>query len=403
MSDISRGCKRASNCTVVTSWIIAISAEVKLLQYQETPSRGPTACRGEMNCLSDHTCILRVGCHLWRRSSLEGGGKVIRKTSKDTRGGLMWSTRGRRKGTQREEVERYNPLSIHPPRGLHLKTHMIQLRERSVSATQMSCPSGAVPSTITLGLDLSGPWQQRSTQMYPLTSSENPPFPGGGGGGGGGGRGSHTPLRLPALVTTTKGPRERGRMTRLSVSEPSLITSNEYVHSEKSSSSYRPSVLQKRPPPLAPFSKSSILLSYKTRQPHQQKKGVYLHFSKAIQPRSKPRPARCHSHKPAPSTELIQGDPRPQGTSHGALIQGEVLSVVGKPCPLSCSQRPIQRTVTGPARTQLHVFLPTEAEGEEVDSESVDEGFMDELDNKITSLKLQQGAAKAVPLEEQLS
>lgn len=34
---------------------------------------------------------------------------------------------------------------------------------------------------------------------------------------------------------------------------------------------------------------------------------------------------------------------------------------------------------TVPARPQLHIFLPTEAE-EEADSESVDEGFMDELD-----------------------
>lgn len=76
----------------------------------------------------------------------------------------------------------------------------------------------------------------------------------------------------------------------------------------------------------------------------------------------------------------------------------EPLFVVGKPCPLSCSERPTQRSVSGPARTQLHVFLPSEAEGEEVDSESVDEGFMDELDSKITSLKLQQGAPKTVSL-----
>lgn len=69
--------------------------------------------------------------------------------------------------------------------------------------------------------------------------------------------------------------------------------------------------------------------------------------------------------------------------------QGELLSVVGKPC----LQRPAL-PAAGPGRTQLHVFLPTEAEGEEVDSESVDEGFMDELDSKITSLKLQQGAPK---------
>lgn len=73
------------------------------------------------------------------------------------------------------------------------------------------------------------------------------------------------------------------------------------------------------------------------------------------------------------------------------------MSVVGKPCLPSCSERPtLAAAAAGPARTQLHVFLPTEAEGEEVDSESVDEGFMDELDSKIISLKLQQGAPKTL-------
>lgn len=75
--------------------------------------------------------------------------------------------------------------------------------------------------------------------------------------------------------------------------------------------------------------------------------------------------------------------------------EGEPLSVTGKPCLPSCSERPAVATAVSPARPQLHVFLPTEAETE-VDSESVDEGFMDELDSKITSLLLQQGAPKTV-------
>lgn len=92
---------------------------------------------------------------------------------------------------------------------------------------------------------------------------------------------------------------------------------------------------------------------------------------------------------------MVQGDPRPSVMQHrNSLSQGELLSVVGKPCLRSGSKRPA--LAAGPARTQLHVFLPTEAEGEEVDSESVDEGFMDELDSKMISLKLQQGAPKTV-------
>ncbi|KAI3358825.1 hypothetical protein L3Q82_015222, partial [Scortum barcoo] len=152
------------------------------------------------------------------------------------------------------------------------------------------------------------------------------------------------------------------------LSEPSLHTPNDNILFEGFSSNRRPSVLQKRPPPPPSFSRSSVLLPCKTCHPsgtNQQpvqtcSRPAFIHFSQAIQPSSKPRPARRHSHNPALSAEMSAPPP----------------------------------PAAGPARTQLHVFLPTEAEGEEVDSESVDEGFMDELDSKMTSLKLQQGAPK---------
>jgi len=86
---------------------------------------------------------------------------------------------------------------------------------------------------------------------------------------------------------------------------------------------------------------------------------------------------------------MLRKDLRPSAAQRrNSSSQGEPLSVVGKPCPLSCSQRP----AAPPARTQLHVFLPSEAEAQEADCESVDEGFMDELDSRMSSLKLQQGA-----------
>lgn len=90
-----------------------------------------------------------------------------------------------------------------------------------------------------------------------------------------------------------------------------------------------------------------------------------------------------------------------------SLPGGEALSVVGRPCLPGCSQTlALVAASLPPKRTQLHVFLPTgdgarEGEGEreeaEADSESVDEGFMDELDSKITALRLQRGGPKTVP------
>ncbi|CAK6949206.1 uncharacterized protein LOC121912697 [Scomber scombrus] len=263
----------------------------------------------------------------------------------------------------------------------------------------MSGTAGSTPPIAVLGLDMdiSEPhqWHQRATQKsramvqtYMLTSSVLPPPP------AGESRGTKTPLRLPSLVA--RGPRRRSSMARLSLSEPSLLTPKESTIFEGFSINRRPSVLQKRPPP-PPFWKSS--------QPNQQQNNqhqvqscsrpAYIHFSQAIQPSSKPRPVRRHSHNSALSPEMVQGDLQPLAMQcRNSSSQVEPLSVVGKPCLLSCGQRPAMST--GPGRTQLHVFLPTEVEGEEVDSESVDEGFMDELDSKITSLKLQQRAAKTV-------
>ncbi|XP_030004121.1 uncharacterized protein LOC115428979 [Sphaeramia orbicularis] len=203
-------------------------------------------------------------------------------------------------------------------------------------------------------------------------------------------------------------------MARLSLSEPSLLTPNENALLEGFSSIRRPSVLQKRAPPPPPFSRSSTLIPCKTCHPsgsvqpqqHQDQqqtqsctRSTYIHFCQTVQPSMKPKPVRRHSHNPATSSEVIRGDPRPLVMQdRNALTLAEPLSVIGKPCLPSCSPRPILATAAanGQKRTQLHVFLPTEAEGEEVDSESVDEGFMDELDSKITSLKLQQGAPKTV-------
>ncbi|XP_075962332.1 uncharacterized protein LOC142965317 [Anarhichas minor] len=294
-------------------------------------------------------------------------------------------------------------------------------RWSGVAQRPMSGTAGAAPPTavLGLGLDISGRWHGRAVQKgralvqtYPLPSSVHPPPAAGGARGA---RGTRTPVRLPSLVATAEGPRRRSSTARLSLSEPSLLTPDENVLFEGFSGNRRPSVVQKRPPPPPPpFSKSSVPLPCKTyrppvtSQPRQQQnrqqvqscsRPAYIHFSQAIQPGSKPR-VRRHSHNPSLSSEMVQGDLRPLVMQYrNSSSQGGPLSVVGRPCLPGCSERPAlaaaaSAAATGPARTQLHVFLPTEAEGEEVDSELVDEGFMDELDNRLTSLKLQQRTPK---------
>ncbi|KAJ8384953.1 hypothetical protein AAFF_G00196190 [Aldrovandia affinis] len=92
------------------------------------------------------------------------------------------------------------------------------------------------------------------------------------------------------------------------------------------------------------------------------------------------------------STE--QRELRPSVMQYRRAPHEGTLAVRGKHC-LPSPPAPSVAQLPTPARTQLHVFLPTEGagEGEEGDNESVDEGFMDELD-KVTSLKLHQGEPK---------
>lgn len=186
-----------------------------------------------------------------------------------------------------------------------------------------------------------------------------------------------------------------------SLSEPSLLIASENIQLKGVSSFHRLSVVQDKPPlPSAPI-KSSTMLSCSTfhlsgaheRQKkqlhHSNQRPAFIHFSKAIRPSVRPRAVRRHSHNPALHLEAGRADLLTSASRHGSSSSWEEpLCVVGKPCLLRCSQRA--------ASSQLHIFLPSEAEVEELDRESVDEGFMDELDIKIGSLKLQEEPVKTI-------
>ncbi|CAN9504246.1 unnamed protein product [Ophioblennius macclurei] len=258
----------------------------------------------------------------------------------------------------------------------------------------MSGAAGAAPPTavlglglgLGLGLDAGAAWRQRSGR--PAAAAD-----------------AKTPVRLPSLVAA--GARRRSGVARLSLSEPSLFTPQEGDPFEGVACSLRRSKPQA---PLVSFSRSCALPSKTfprplTAHPHQNRGSVrptFVHFSHGVQPGVRPRAARRHSHNATPSSERApHGDLRPLALRYrNCPSEAESLSVVGKPCLLSSGQRGGAAAAaagpsTGLARTQLHVFLPSETDGEEADSESVDEGFMDELDSKISTLKLHQAAVKA--------
>lgn len=169
------------------------------------------------------------------------------------------------------------------------------------------------------------------------------------------------------------------------ISKPSLFTPGERALFEGFSRNRR-HPLRKRPLPLC-MSCDTVVGNNLS----QSSRPVSTHFSYPISPN--PKLVKPRSQSLTLATE--QGELRPLVIQYRQSSQGEGLTVRGKPC-LSLPNQPLPPAAPMPARTQLHIFLPTEGfgKGDEGDSESVDEGFMDELDSKITSLKLQEGEAK---------
>lgn len=146
---------------------------------------------------------------------------------------------------------------------------------------------------------------------------------------------------------------------------------------------------------LCPPSRMSQLHKQQSQRKIQSaNKPGFINFCQAIRPSSKTKPTSRRLNSSF-TTQTRKLESAVIGYSNSPC-QGEPLSVTGKPCLLSCTQRSAVPTLPMPARPQLHIFLPTDEKGVEMDSESVDEGFLDELDYKITSLKLQQGSAPTI-------
>ncbi|GAA6099822.1 uncharacterized protein LOC125145209, partial [Tachysurus ichikawai] len=113
---------------------------------------------------------------------------------------------------------------------------------------------------------------------------------------------------------------------------------------------------------------------------------VYTHFSLPLRPL--PRINRVTSS--ARSLNISQCGLGPLvKQQHSLGCQVENLSIKGIPC--------FSRALPTKGPKQLHVFLPTEGavHVDDKDSESIDEGFMDEVDHK-SALKQQEGERKTV-------
>ncbi|CAL8396760.1 unnamed protein product [Gadus morhua 'NCC'] len=273
--------------------------------------------------------------------------------------------------------------------------------------------SRAFPPASALGLDTGGPWHRRDPQKtrsrtfsYLLSSSVPPTC-------GPGGR-PRNPVRLPSL-TADQRPHRKTPVVSLSFSEPSLFSPGENVHI--SGKHHRPNSFPKQPPPSnPPPNKSSSMTPGNTYNPSRHRRSdatrllprhnpndhrpIYTHFSQPIRPSPKTPPSRPPSESITSSE--IWSELRPSVMRYGRGSSArEGLSVVGRPCLPGCCRTLASVAASLPLkRTELHVFLPTgdpAREAGETDAESVDEGFMDELDCKINSLRLQRVRPKSDP------
>ncbi|KAL7829405.1 hypothetical protein AOLI_G00302900 [Acnodon oligacanthus] len=188
-------------------------------------------------------------------------------------------------------------------------------------------------------------------------------------------------LKLPSLTKTVH---RRTSVVPLSISEPSLFVPVQRVAFEGFPRNCRPSPRKHTP------SLSLCKSCDKTSGPPQSCQPAYTHFSHPIRPISKlDQPVTRARRLTAGQCGL-----RPLVKQYRQTPHNETLSIRGTPCLPS---RPAPTTATT-SRTQLHIFLPVEGAGEEEDkdSESVDEGFMDEVENKVSILKHQRGDAKTL-------
>lgn len=114
----------------------------------------------------------------------------------------------------------------------------------------------------------------------------------------------------------------------------------------------------------------------KPKMPQQSYHQVYMHFSQPLKPVPRDGPAFTRSQRRATENRGLQ----PLVRQRRQPINIETSSIRGKTC---LPTQHLPTSSSSASRTQLHVFLPAEGAGleEDRDSESVDEGFMDELDN----------------------
>lgn len=158
-----------------------------------------------------------------------------------------------------------------------------------------------------------------------------------------------------------------------SISEPSLFRPRHWAFLGDVSSKCPP--LHSRAPSL-PSCKSAE----NSKMPQQSHHQVYMHFSQPLRPvpkvgkRSVARGGQKQATDRRSLQHLVRQNRQP--------LNHETLSVRGKTC------LPFQPLPTAASRKELHIFLPAQGAGEDEtrDSESVDEGFMDELENKISTL-----------------
>lgn len=112
---------------------------------------------------------------------------------------------------------------------------------------------------------------------------------------------------------------------------------------------------------------------------------VYTHFSLPL----RPLPRLNHVTTPARSLNVSQCGLRPLVKEQNSPGCQENLSITGIPC--------FSKALLAKGPKQLHVYLPTEGtvEEDDKDSESTDEGFMDEVDHKAV-FKQQEGETKSL-------
>ncbi|XP_019367773.1 PREDICTED: uncharacterized protein LOC109294040 [Gavialis gangeticus] len=121
---------------------------------------------------------------------------------------------------------------------------------------------------------------------------------------------------------------------------------------------------------------------------NQRERCTFVHFSRPMQPLTRTSPSKLRPNRNnLPGGAVEHRNRQPAALKHPASAVAQTLRVHGATClPVPGGDLPVLPQIRK-SRMEIHVYIPSGEDG--MDCESLDKGFLEDVDNKLNSLSLQ--------------